>query len=340
MLSLFRQQLLIGYGLLAAFAVGQVEGIVEGNLKFTQSSADVGFVSPTNAISRSFAFEVSGKKEMSIVKTASNCGCSAVAVEKRKYKAGEKGVVRMDLDPRGFVGPFRKEAYIQDSNGKLHLLEIHGIAPGMKDMDSKGNFNAVPKGTMVTNHFQIAIYSAEKIVQPSIASDEPQKFVIQEIRQNAATNFGECFVTQVAFDVVAQGDQLAPGLNRSLIRCGLKDHPGYATTIGVLAKGHQDYEVIPDVLYVRPNASKTAEDHPKLGPILIRIELVGKTPQVTDVRLGNQIPKWDVMEQEKNCVTIRLLNLPDLLKLDTESTALRLLLKGETIEIPVRRLSL
>jgi hypothetical protein len=297
-------------------------------------------VPATNAISRSFAFEVAGKKEVSIVKTASNCGCSAVTAEKRKYKPGEKGMVRMDLDPRGFVGPFRKEAYIQDSNGKLHLLEIHGIAPGIKDMDSKGAFGVVPKGMAMTNHFQIAVYSAETIVQPSIASDEPQKFVIQEIRQNVATNIGACFVTQVAFAVVAQGDQLAPGLNRSLIRCGLKDHPGYQTTIGLLAKGHQDYEIIPEVLFVNPGALTPPKDGQKIGPILIHIKMVGKPPEVIDVRLGNRVPKWDVMEREKDLVVVRLLDLQDLLKLDPKSPSLQLSLKGEKIEIPIRRLSL
>ncbi len=107
-MSFFRcfSYFLMTCSLLVFGTVVQGKGSKESGLRFAQTSVDIGFIFSTNIVHQTFPFEVTGSNEVSIIKTASNCGCFVATAEKKIYKIGENGIVNLSLNPNPLAAIF------------------------------------------------------------------------------------------------------------------------------------------------------------------------------------------------------------------------------------------
>jgi len=78
-------------------------------IEFKTTSHNFGTLKQGSIVNTEFEFTNSGKDQLVIYDTKTNCGCTATTLNKMKFNPGESSIIRVTLDTKG------KDGYIQQS---------------------------------------------------------------------------------------------------------------------------------------------------------------------------------------------------------------------------------
>ncbi len=101
----------------------------EAHIEFTESRYDFGYIQESGGdVSHQFQFTNTGNAPLLIVRTRTNCGCTASKYSKEPIAPGESGTVEVTYAPNGRPGEFHKEIKVFTNADKAPVkLIIKGI---------------------------------------------------------------------------------------------------------------------------------------------------------------------------------------------------------------------
>ncbi|MCK5057771.1 MAG: DUF1573 domain-containing protein [Candidatus Aminicenantes bacterium] len=77
-------------------------------IQFKATSVNFGQVEEGDYANVKFEFENTGDSLLILKRVLSSCGCTTVGVKKKEFKPGEKGVIPVKFDPKGYYGHITK----------------------------------------------------------------------------------------------------------------------------------------------------------------------------------------------------------------------------------------
>ncbi|MGE5341656.1 MAG: DUF1573 domain-containing protein [Candidatus Omnitrophota bacterium] len=133
-------------------------------MKFEKTTIDFGEVDSGKPVDMEFKFVNAGNENLVISGVNTSCGCTAAKLDKMEYKPGERGVLPVKFDSKGYNGPVIKTITINtnDKENPYTRLEIKGtvkltqfaeleFAPGADRVD----FKTVKVGQSYTNKIKV-----------------------------------------------------------------------------------------------------------------------------------------------------------------------------------------
>lgn len=97
-------------------------------MQFKESTIDFGDVESGKVVDVNFEFENTGDSVLIIKNISTSCGCTAAKLEKREYAPGEKGVIPVKFNTKGYNGRVTKTITIatNDQENVYSRLKIEG----------------------------------------------------------------------------------------------------------------------------------------------------------------------------------------------------------------------
>jgi len=97
-------------------------------IKFKEINVDFGKVDEGKFANIKFEFENTGDSLLILKRVLPSCGCTTVGVKKKEYKPGEKGVIPVKFDPKGYYGRVTKvvTVHTNDPDNPTIRLRLSG----------------------------------------------------------------------------------------------------------------------------------------------------------------------------------------------------------------------
>lgn len=92
----------------------------KATIKFKATTVDFGKVEEGKYAKIQFEFENVGDSVLILKRVLASCGCTTVGLKKKEFKPGEKGVIPVKFDPRGYYGRITKGITVH-TNDKQNL---------------------------------------------------------------------------------------------------------------------------------------------------------------------------------------------------------------------------
>jgi hypothetical protein len=99
---------------------------------FSEESHDFGMVDGRSSLDYSFEIRNTGSSDLVIEKVTTPCACTAVLGSSKRIKPGEKGMVKVTLDPDGYNGKVVKEVWVFSNDPKKPKSVLRVSADVMK----------------------------------------------------------------------------------------------------------------------------------------------------------------------------------------------------------------
>lgn len=122
-------------------------------IKFKETTKDFGEVESGKVVDLAFEFENSGDALLVIKGINSSCGCTVAQLDKKEYKPGEKGVLPVKFNTRGYNGKVSKTITINTNDEATpHVTLTAAGTVALKDFatieleSDQINFEKVPLG--------------------------------------------------------------------------------------------------------------------------------------------------------------------------------------------------
>ncbi len=96
-------------------------------LKFEKNQHDFGNATDGDVVSYNFNFENTGTKDLEIRDVRTSCGCTAAVPDKKIYKPGEKGTLKVDLDTKNRPGRLSRTITVMsnDVENEYQVLTVY-----------------------------------------------------------------------------------------------------------------------------------------------------------------------------------------------------------------------
>lgn len=100
----------------------------KSQIKFKQTTVDFGEVNSGDEVSANFEFENAGDSLLVIKNVSASCGCTTTKLEKLEYQPGEKGIIPVKFNSKGFTGKVTKTVTVSsnDEENVYSRLDITG----------------------------------------------------------------------------------------------------------------------------------------------------------------------------------------------------------------------
>ncbi len=96
-------------------------------ITFTEKSFDFGNIREENGkVYHDFEFTNSGEETVVILNAVTTCGCTKADYPKQPLKPGEKGIITISFNPKGYGGEFIKVVTVRTINQRIKL-KITGV---------------------------------------------------------------------------------------------------------------------------------------------------------------------------------------------------------------------
>lgn len=111
------------------FTLSLYAGNGKAKIKFESPRYDFGYIQEAKGkVSHTFEFTNTGNATLIIVDTRSLCGCTASQFTRKPVAPNGKGSIRVEFNPKGRPGPFRKEIKVYTNASKAAVkLIIEGV---------------------------------------------------------------------------------------------------------------------------------------------------------------------------------------------------------------------
>ena len=80
----------------------------KSTIRFKATNVDFGKVEEGKFANIKFEFENTGDSLLILKRVLPSCGCTSVGVKKKEFKPGEKGIIPVKFDPKGYHGRITK----------------------------------------------------------------------------------------------------------------------------------------------------------------------------------------------------------------------------------------
>lgn len=119
------KKILTVYFFVLLFSFSLFSGAV---IKFKQTAVDFGEVEEGKYATIQFEFENVGDSLLILKRVLPSCGCTTVGLKKKEFKPGEKGVIPVRFDPRGYYGRITKAitVHTNDKENPEIRLQLSG----------------------------------------------------------------------------------------------------------------------------------------------------------------------------------------------------------------------
>lgn len=96
-------------------------------LKFEKNQHDFGNATDGDIVSYTFKFENTGNKDLEIRDVRTSCGCTAAVPDKKIYKPGESGTLKVDLDTKNRPGRLSRTITVMsnDVENEYQVLTVY-----------------------------------------------------------------------------------------------------------------------------------------------------------------------------------------------------------------------
>lgn len=100
----------------------------DSRMEFKETTIDFGEVESGKVVDINFEFENTGDSLLLIKNVSTSCGCTATKLEKKEYQPGEKGVIPVKFNSRGYNAKVTKTITIatNDKENPYSRLKITG----------------------------------------------------------------------------------------------------------------------------------------------------------------------------------------------------------------------
>lgn len=85
-------------------------------IRFKATRVDFGRVEEGKFANLKFEFENTGDSLLILKRILPSCGCTTVGMKKKEFKPGEKGVIPVKFDPRGYYGRITKAVTVHTND--------------------------------------------------------------------------------------------------------------------------------------------------------------------------------------------------------------------------------
>lgn len=93
-------------------------------IKFKAQNIDFGSVKEGNIANIKFEFENTGDRVLVLKKVLTACGCTTVGVKKKEFNPGEKGVIPVKFDPKGYHGRITKVVTVHTNDPENSTIRL------------------------------------------------------------------------------------------------------------------------------------------------------------------------------------------------------------------------
>ncbi len=118
--------------LLLAFLAWPIYAGGVARMECAEPRHDFGYIQEEGGdVSHQFQFTNTGDEPLLIIRTRTNCGCTASKYPKEPIAPGESGTIEVTFSPNGRPGEFRKEikAYTNAGSSPVKLVITGIVAP-------------------------------------------------------------------------------------------------------------------------------------------------------------------------------------------------------------------
>lgn len=199
---------------------------LQAGLKWTSTSQTLTADPDRTELTAAFEFRNEGASPVTIVEVQTSCDCTAAALEKKTYAAGERGKIPVVLRYTGEVSPLRQTVTVitDEAGGVSHALKLEVAIPARAQRERidiqprhvRWKRGAVPRAQVLN----VRIRDRDDAIRPvAVASTDPA-FRVQ-LREPRADEPGlyELAITPVTLDaaheavvtVTTNSDQLERG---------------------------------------------------------------------------------------------------------------------------------
>lgn len=104
---------------------------LQAGLKWTSTSQSLSANPDRTELAAAFEFRNEGTAPVTIVEVQTSCDCTAAALEKKTYAAGERGKIAVVLHYTGEVSPIRQTVTVitDERGGPSHVLKLEVAVP-------------------------------------------------------------------------------------------------------------------------------------------------------------------------------------------------------------------